>query len=485
MGIVVNQSYKNVITTYLGFFFGAINTVFLYTKFMSDDYYGLVVFILSAANILMPVLAFGVHNSMVKFFSSYQNSEQQSRFTGLMFILPLFFIIPVGAFVVMAYEPIVTFLSGKNALVGNYVWLIYITAIAMAYFELFFSWARVHLKTVFGNFLKEVFHRVASMLLLIALYLGWLNQENFIIALVVMYVLRMFVMLINAFSIKKPSFSFSLPTNFKQVLSYSSLIILAGSVANLLLEIDKVMLNNYLSIKNIAFYGVGVFIAMVITVPSKAMHQITYPITANLMNSKDWKNLKDLYKRSSLSLFIIGGGIFLLIILNIKQLYEILEPGYGLALNVVLLISLAKLSDTLLGNNNAIIFNSNYYKTVLMLGVLLIFITVILNLILIPIYGMDGAAMASLVSFLIYNTLKIGFVFKKFHMHPFSKKTIAVALVLLAFIAIFYFWEFGFHPIVNIILKSGIIGILYLMVIYRFSFSDDISSFIRRFLKFN
>ena len=41
MGIVQNQSFKNTIITYLGFGIGAINILFLYTKFLPDDYHGL------------------------------------------------------------------------------------------------------------------------------------------------------------------------------------------------------------------------------------------------------------------------------------------------------------------------------------------------------------------------------------------------------------------------------------------------------------
>ena len=72
MGIVINQSFKNTITTYLGFGLGAINVLFLYTEFMSDKYYGLVAYILSTANIMMPLMAFGVHNTIIKFYSSFK-----------------------------------------------------------------------------------------------------------------------------------------------------------------------------------------------------------------------------------------------------------------------------------------------------------------------------------------------------------------------------------------------------------------------------
>ncbi|NAS30124.1 lipopolysaccharide biosynthesis protein [Flavobacteriaceae bacterium R38] len=483
MGIIINQSFKNTITTYLGFAFGAVNTIFLYSYFLAEDYYGLVIFILSAANVIMPLLTFGVHNTMVKFFSSYTDKKEQAKFTTLMFFLPIFIIIPVGIIGVLVYENVVLFLTQKNALVENYVWMIYAVAIAMAYFEVFFSWAKVHLKTVFGNFLKEVFHRVVVMILLFALYLDFLDVETFIIALVIMYILRMMLMMASCLIIKKPQLKFSLPFNTITVLKYSSLIILAGSVANVLLEIDKVMLNQYLTIENIAFYSVAVFIAMVIVVPARAMHQIIYPITADLMNKKDHIALGDLYKRSSSALFVIGGGIFLLIVLNINELYKMLPEGYSSAVVVVYLIAAAKLSDTLLGNNNSIIFNSEYYRMILLFGVLLTVLTIVLNLLLIPVWGLNGAAIASLTSFLIYNSLKIWFVYYKFKIHPFNGDTIKVGGVLIVFLGVFCFWNFSFHPILNIGLKSVLIGIGYLFVIHKFSLSKDVSGLIMRFLK--
>ena len=67
MGIVLKQSFQNTIVTYIGFAIGAINTLFLYTNILEPEYYGLVTFILATAALLMPLMAFGVHNTMVKF----------------------------------------------------------------------------------------------------------------------------------------------------------------------------------------------------------------------------------------------------------------------------------------------------------------------------------------------------------------------------------------------------------------------------------
>ena len=60
MGIVIKQSIQNTITTFIGFAIGAINTLFLYTNFLTDAYYGLVGFLLSTANVMMPFFMFGV-----------------------------------------------------------------------------------------------------------------------------------------------------------------------------------------------------------------------------------------------------------------------------------------------------------------------------------------------------------------------------------------------------------------------------------------
>jgi O-antigen/teichoic acid export membrane protein len=83
--------------------------------------------------------------------------------------------------------------------------------------------------------------------------------------------------------------------------------ILSGSVATLLLDIDKLMLNQYIKMKT-AYYSVATYIALVISVPSRAMHQIVYPITAKLMHEEKYDELNILYKKTS----VVGGFVMLL-----------------------------------------------------------------------------------------------------------------------------------------------------------------------------
>ncbi|WP_242087170.1 oligosaccharide flippase family protein [Aestuariivivens sediminis] len=481
MGVIVSQSIKNTIVTYIGFFIGGVNVLFLFTNFLSDAYFGLIQYLFSTAAIMMPLMAFGVHNTMVKFYSSYKTRQSQNSFLTLMLILPMFVALPIGLIGYACFETISHWLTIKNSIIQDYIWVIYITAILLAYFEVFYAWSKVHMQSVFGNFMKEIFYRLCTTLLLFALYFNLISVEQLIYALVIVHFVRMLIMALYAFSLRFPVMCFSRLLNIKSILTYSVLIILAGSIANIILEIDKFMIGLYIEIENVAYYAVAIYIASVIGVPSRAMHQITNPLTAKFLNDHNKLELKLLYQKSSLTLLIISGLIFLLIVLNINELYHLIPEKYQGGITVVLLIGLAKLFDNLLGNNNAILFNSDYYQVVMALGVGLVIITILLNTLFIPKFGTIGAAYATFISVITYNAAKLFFVKVRFKIVPFTADTFKVGVVIVLFFCVFYFWDFSFHSILNIIIKSTVISILYLALIYQFKLSSDISNILNRY----
>ncbi|MBU3822324.1 oligosaccharide flippase family protein [Flavobacteriaceae bacterium XHP0103] len=483
MGIVVVQSVKNTLTTYLGFIIGGINVFFLYTNFMSDAYFGLVTFIFSTANVLMPLMAFGAHHTVIRFYSSYKTRQSQNSFLIFAMLLPFTIAIPMGMLCHFFYNSISVWLTATDVVMEDYIWLIYFSAIAFAYFELFYAWSRVHMQSVVGNFMKELFHRVSTTILLFSLYLEFINVNQFVYAVVGVYIIRVFVMMLYAFSIRLPPVKLVKLKGIKSILKYTALIVFAGSIANIVLELDKVMLGYYIEIENVAYYSVAIYIASVIGVPSQAMEQIISPITAKLLNEGNNSGLKSLYQKSSLSLFIIGGLIFLLIVLNINELYLLIPEKYEGGLLIVVLISLAKLTDNLLGNNTAIIYNSNYYVVALIFGGFLMLSMVVLNMILIPKYGINGAALATFAAVLSYNIIKIIFVKYAFGMLPFTFTTLKVLVLVLLGLMFFYFWNFPFHPILNIMLKSVLVSFMYGSVVYYFNFSNDVSQLIKKTLK--
>lgn len=483
MGIVLNQSLKNTIITYIGFAIGGINTIYLYPVFLGATYYALTNYILSSANVIMPLFAIGMQNTLVKFYSQYQTNEERSRFLSFTVLFPLLLIIPMLLIGLFFYDEILYFLSKKNIIVKNYVWFIPFIGLCMAYFEIFYAWLRVHMHSVFGNFIKEVGLRLASLLLLIGVYYNWIDVEGFVYATAVVYLLAFLVTMFYAFSIQKPDFQFTIPENTKDVLVYTFYIILSGSVANLLLDGDKMILNQYMKIENIAYYSVATYIALVISVPSRAMHQIVYPITARLMHENNHDAMNDLYKKTSINLQIVGGYVMLGIFVNINQLYEMVPKEYAGGIMVVFMIGLSKYFDLILGNNNAIIFNTKYYRAVLFLGVLLVVMTVALNMVFIPIYGIIGSAFATLLSITLYSLAKLLFVVKRLHLYPFTMQTVYSMIITAILFVAFYFWEFPFSPIISIVLKSILVTIAYVYINYKFVISEEINNVIDTVLK--
>ncbi len=483
MGIVVNQSIKNTIITYIGFVIGAANTLLMYPHFLGEKFYGLTSYLLSSANVIFPLMAFGVHNTLVKFFTQYKTEKEKGEFLTFVMILPLLVLIPIITVGTVFYAEIASFLSRENPIIYDFAWQVPVIGFCMGYFEIFYAWVKVHMQSVFGSFVKEVLLRIFISIFLFAVYFDTISAETFVDILMGIYLLTTLVMLFYANKVQPIQFSFKIPHNSRAVLMYSLFIILSGSIANMLLDIDKTMIAQYIKIENIAYYSVAIFIATVISVPSRAMHQITYPITAKLMTDGKHDELNDLYKKTSISLQIVGGLVLVGILVNINQLYLLLPENYRGGVFVVFVIGISKYFDLILGNNNAIIFNSKYYKAVLFLGLFLAVMAISLNDFFIPRYGINGAAIATLISITLYSLAKLLFVVLKMDLYPFTLKNIYALVVLLFCFFAFYYWDFPFHPILNIVLKSILVSFVYVGLVYKANLSLEINTVIQKQFK--
>ena len=173
--------------------------------------------------------------------------------------------------------------------------------------------------------------------------------------------------------------------------------------------------------------------------------------------------------------------ICVLIVVNAQQCYALLpDKDYSTGLWVLIIISVVKLSDALVGFSNAVLLNSPYYRTVLFLGVFLVIGTVLMNMWLIPLYGINGAGFATLLAFTSYNLLKSGFVYHKYSLQPFYKETLQTTFFGLVVIGGFFFWDFSFHPLVNIGLKSLLIGGMSVFFLLKYKVSEELTRLINK-----
>lgn len=339
------------------------------------------------------------------------------------------------------------------------------------------------MKSVFGNFVKEVFARICVSILLFAVYFDWIDSEQFIYAVVIVYMLRMIIMKLYAFYLYFPKIEWKgLPKNIKEILSFSLYIIMAGSAGTILLEIDKFMIPQMKHIAEVAYYSVGVYIASVIGIPSRAMQQIINPITAQELNKNNMVEVENLYQKSSLNLLIVGGLLFLLINTNIEELYKIIDKEeYSVGIYVVLVISISEMIKLSIGTNGAILTNSKYYKMLFYYAIGMSLAVIILNRILIDFMGIQGAALATLIVVSFFSLLKIIYVNTKMKMQPFTPKTIILLLIIAFLFMVFYFIDFPFNSYINILIKSSLITVIFVFLVVKLKLSLDMNQMINRY----
>jgi len=483
MAKVYKQSAINTLILFIGFAIGGLNVLFLYTHFLDSDYYGLITFLLSTATIFLPFLIFGMHNTVVKFYSAYSTKENKDAFLTTSLFLPLLVVIPSVIIGIVVYEQISNWISETNSLIKNYAYLIFLIAIFMGYFELFYAWSKVQLKTIIGNFIKEVFARLCTSVLLLLVYFEILNNKQFIYSIVIVYGLRMLIMLVYALYLYRPTLIFKRIDNLKEVVNFSFYIILAGSAGFILLEIDKFMIPQIQEgISKVAYYSVGIYIASVVGIPARAMQQIATPITAKAINSNNFIEVKKLYKSSSINQLLAGGLLFLLINLNVQDLYLIIgKSEYATGVFIVLMVSIAKLFELAMGTNIAILSNSKYYKIYFYLSLAMALSVIFLNDWLINLYGNNGAALATLIVVIVFMVIRILYVNQKMSMQPFSYKTIFVLMLIVLIYGIFHFIDFNFNAFVNILIRTILISLLYLVIGFKLNISKEFNDLILKY----
>ena len=484
MGIVVRQSFLNLISIGIAFLIGAVNTLYLYPTFLGSKFQGLVIALLAISNLVQPFISFGTQHAVIRYYSKYSKKSDKDGLLTISILIPLIIVLLFIPVFIGYYDEIRQYLFQSDQSLSRYAYVILFIAVSTSFFEVFYSWLRVKLKSVFGNFLKELYPRLLIALLLISYSIGLLNFESFILYLIYGYYLRLLIVIVYSFYLNKPNLNLNFKKDFYGIFKYCLLIFLSGAASSIILDIDKSMLSSILTVENVAYYSVAVFIAAVIEIPGRAMFQILSPVVANAINKNQKKKLEDLLKKSSTNLMLVASLFFLLINLNVDDFYEMLnQDGYSIGIPIVIIVSFGKLYSMSIGCINNIISNSKYYYYTFWFSLFSSVLAVVLNIYLITEFGIIGAAYATLIVLAIMNTLKIYLVKAKFKIHPYSKDTIKIIILSVLTFFVFSNLQLGFQPLINIIVKSSLILVLYTLSAYIFKLSDDVNIFIDKFNK--
>jgi O-antigen/teichoic acid export membrane protein len=213
------------------------------------------------------------------------------------------------------------------------------------------------------------------------------------------------------------------------------------------------------------------------------MIAITIPILSRSWKDKNLVEIERIYKRSSINLLSFSLFAFFLIWLNFNDGIQLLgiNAEYLEGKTVFLLLGIVAIIEMGTGVNGQIIGTSTMWSFELWTSLLLTCLIIPLSYYLTVKYGLVGPALANLVSFSVYNAVRLYFLWKKYRMQPFSIKTIEVLLIAaFSYLTCLLFNEL--HGLSGILLKSILFILLFLTGIYVRNVSADIRPIINNLL---
>ncbi|MGB4973144.1 MAG: polysaccharide biosynthesis C-terminal domain-containing protein, partial [Cyclobacteriaceae bacterium] len=468
------------IISYCGVAIGYINLLYLYPKFLEPDQIGLMRTIQDAAILFTPFAQFGLAQSIVRYYPKLVTGQASSgSFIRLMLILALagfgiFFI----AFKIFEAPILSYFETNAQEIIGYSSLVLWLTLILliMAILE---AYSRSLLKTIVPNLLREVVARLLLAILVTLYFTGYLDFNQFIISTALAYLVCLSILIIYLWRMGELQLSQSMSQLNKNeipgLLKYS-LLSFAGMAGLIIIgKVDSIMVTGLLGLTANAVYTTAFYMATVIEIPKRALMQISMPLISRAFEKNDMEDIKTIYQKTSINQFIVGGLILIGIWANLHNIFAFMPKGeiYDAGKYVVLIIGLGKLLDMLFGPSSEIIVLSKYYAFNIILILLLAASIVIANNLLIPEYGINGAAIGSALALILFNFLKYILIYFKLKMQPLTWSTLKVLTIGGIAVGCNYLIPQMELIIIDLIVRSAVIAIVYSSLIFISKASPD------------
>jgi O-antigen/teichoic acid export membrane protein len=479
LGVIVDQSVKGAIYTYIGVALGFATTL-LFSKILSPEQIGLTRILVSYSTLIAQFGALGINGVIIRYFPYFRDAAKKHHgFLSLALLAGLIGFI-LSTLVLLLFKPLLISTSiEKSSMFVEYInWLIVIVFFQI-FFTIFDGYYTALYNSIHGTWLKEVFQRILIILIIGAYFFGFVGFHQFVI----WYIAAMSVPTLMILYKLIREHHFSLRTEFgfvdknllRMMLLMAGFSIFNGLTLVLIQNVDILMINSLVGLEGAGIYFICFNFGLFVNIPARSIYKIANVVAAQAWKNNDMKLIRDIYYKSCLTLFIIGSLLFVGIWANVDNIFQIIGEKFVSGKWVIFFIALGGLIDLTTGVNSSILGSSKHYKVQTLFLVILVFLIVAANLILIPRYGINGAAIGSAVSLTILNIVRFLFLYLKFNLQPFNLKF--VYILLIAGAVYFISWmipPFG-NYIVDIIIRSSLIIVLFGLPVYYLKISDDIN----------
>jgi len=487
MGVIKRQTIKGSVYSYLGAVIGFFITI-ISIKLFSSEQIGLTAILVAVSGLYSQFSTLGFTKVIERLFPYFRDVKKNHN--GFVFLSVavgmIGFVISVVAFLVLKPYIIESNLR-KSPLLVEYIWYL----VPLILFRMLFLMLDTYNKMLFdattGSILSDFVYRLGNLLLFGAFFMDWINFPQYVFGFVV--ILSFPAVYLAGLLIYRKQFNLQPKLEFikaplrKEMISLSVFGLISGLSAVALLNIDTIMLNGYYNLSLTGVYAISFFFGTVILIPSKALGKISSTIIAEAWKNKDINTIDDIYYKSSINQLFAALLLFILMITNLHNIFKILGPTYLGGEWVIILIALSNLIVASTGVSVQIIGTSHKYKIqTYSMGVLVV-LSVIFYMIFIPLWGMIGAALGSLLSVSGASLLRVFYLNQNMKLFPYRIVHLkCIAIGLLAFV-IGKLIPVIDNYLIDLIIRCSAICIVFIGLSYLFNISTDLNQIADKFFK--
>lgn len=206
---------------------------------------------------------------------------------------------------------------------------------------------------------------------------------------------------------------------YKQILKRSGPMAISAITYLLMQSVDVILLSKYSSFERVAFYSVAIKLTTVLSLVLASVNTVYAPSFAEWYNLNDLSSLREGLKRSTRLIFLFTFPAIIVVLVFSKMILGFFGPDYIEAQWALIILLIGQAVNALCGSVG--VYMNMTGKQVIFQRILVtaFSINIVLNLILIPVYDLLGAAIATTISTVFWNVVTTAYIYKKDKMITF------------------------------------------------------------------
>jgi O-antigen/teichoic acid export membrane protein len=464
----------NIISTISGFILLPI-----LTKTLSTELYGIWALIGVTGSLLVVLATLQLNNAITRFFAAEKDVNKIR--VGFYSVFTLVFLINLLIIVIILFlsKPLaITFFGGEEAL--PFVRLLCfiipssaLNAICIGYFR-----ALQQVKKYAGFLILQP---ILNALLISYAVLSGYSLLGALVALIIVNTISLFLSFFfihSQIGIGKPDLSV-----LKPYLAYSLPLIFSVTAIWIVEISDRYVIAYFLGIASVGIYSAAYNLGSMVRIFMGPIGTILLPTISNLYDNNKMEELKA-HLKYSLKLYLMFAipSLFGLTVLSRSLLLTLTTSEYVSAYLIVPIVALGTVFYVSTGICSIILAVVKKTKLFVWLGVMNSTINITLNVILIPIIGILGAAISTLITFVCCAIILIILSFREI---PFGVDFNFISKSIISSIPMaFVVWKLNPYGAVNILISVGIATAVYfgILILLR-GFTKEEYVFLKRILR--